>query len=349
MKDTQKNPIIAIVGKPNVGKSTFFNKLIGKQVSITSEISGTTRDRIMATILWQNKSLTLIDTAGLDDDKSEPIAINIKKQVEEALDQADLILFMVDGTDTLDRQDLKIADKLRKSRKPLMLLVSKSESPKVRQQSPEYYSLGLGNPWPVSGIHGTGVAEVLDEMVKILSKDKKFNFIGQNDENIKKVALIGRPNTGKSTLLNKITNSQRSVISDISGTTRDSINSKVQLRGREIIFIDTAGIRKSGKIQRGIEKYSVIRTLRSIDESDLSVILVDGFEGFSRGDVHLITHALEAGKQIIIAINKTDLADPDDVNINKFSFIRKLPYVFISAKTGKGVDILVERICSLLG
>ncbi len=350
MNSEPRNPIIAIVGKPNVGKSTFFNKLLGERVSITSEIAGTTRDRIIANVQWQRRALTFIDTAGLGElEKKEVININMHKQVDEAMDEADMIIFMVDGTDVLNKFDLEIANRLRRGTKPVLLAVNKAESPKIKDRIGEFFKLGIGEPFGISSIHGDGVADILDEIVKYF-KDKP-GFIFTNTQRIEspyKVALIGRPNTGKSTLLNEITHSNRVIVSDIPGTTRDSISSKVVWEDREFILIDTAGIRRSGKIERGVEKYSVVRTLRSIDESDLVVILIDGSEGFVRGDVHLITHALEAGKSILIAINKMDLVHPDDVNINKFSFIRKLPYVYISAKTGKSVGILLSRICEFL-
>lgn len=349
MTITKRNPIIAIVGKPNVGKSTFFNKLLGEQKSITSEIAGTTRDRVVANVKWLGRVLTFVDTAGLDEpDKNEKITENIQKQVDVALDEADLILFMVDGTGLIENQDLEIADRLRKSPKKILLVVNKVESPKVRDRLGEFYKLGLGEPWGTSSIHGHGVADLLDEIVNYFEKSNIFSLKIEDRNHLFKVALIGRPNTGKSTLLNFLTKSNRAIVSDIPGTTRDAISSKVEWKGKTFVLIDTAGVRRAGKIERGIEKYSVVRTLRSIDESDLVVVMIDGIEGFVRGDVHLITHAFEAGKNVIITINKMDIADPTQVNINKFAFIRKLPFVYISAKTGKSVDVLVERICSYL-
>lgn len=349
MTSQMRNPIIAIVGKPNVGKSTFFNKLIGQRVSITSEIAGTTRDRIVANVSWQQKTLTFIDTAGLEDTDTEKIIeSNMQKQVDEAINEADIILFMVDGMGNLENADLDIANRLRKGKTPVILVVNKAESPKVKERLGEFYRLGFGEPRGISSIHGDGVADILDEIVDQFKDKEKYTLAKKDSDNFYKVALIGRPNTGKSTLLNQLTQSNRAIVSDIPGTTRDAISSKISWNNREFVLIDTAGIRKSGRIERGVEKYSVLRTLRSINESDLVVVLIDGSEGFVRGDVHLITHALEAGKNILIAINKMDLVHPDEVNINKFAFIRKLPFVYISAKTGKSVDVLVNRICEFL-
>ncbi|MDO8513087.1 MAG: ribosome biogenesis GTPase Der [bacterium] len=343
-------PIVAIVGKPNVGKSTFFNKLLGRRVSITSKIAGTTRDCIIAEVDWQGKTFMLIDTAGLDDvEKKDELAQNIYKQVSEAILDADIILFITDGADRIDKTDREIAEKLRKSRKIVLLVVNKAESPRVRERLPEYYSFGLGEPWPISAIHGTGVAEVLDKIADSIMSQSVFITSKREINHIPKIALIGRPNTGKSTLLNQITQSERAVVSEVPGTTRDSVSSKVTIGDDNFILIDTAGIRKRGRIERGVEKFSVLRTVRAIKESDLVVVLIDGIEGFVRGDVHLITQALEAGKPVILAINKVDVAAPDSINIDKFSFISKLPFVYISAKTGKSVDILVERIRSHFG
>lgn len=341
----KRHPIIAIVGKPNVGKSTFFNKLIGQSISITSEIAGTTRDRVIANIDWLNKTFTFVDTAGLEEvDKiSSSISIDMNKQVNEALKEADMVLFLVDGKEALDKSDLIVAEKLRKSQKPVLLLVNKAESEHVRKGLADFYKVGLGKPYAVSSIHGTGIAEVLDEVVRVFKDDSKYTF-DKAEEKIPKVSLIGRPNVGKSTLLNYLTNSERSIVSDIPGTTRDSVSSKVNFNGREFVLIDTAGIRKSGKIERGVEKYSVIRTLRSIDESDVVVIVVDGQEGFVRGDVHLITQALESGKPVILGINKTDVASIEGINLHRFSFIRKLDYTYISAKTGTGIKDLLELV-----
>lgn len=340
-----KQPIVAIIGKPNVGKSTLFNRLIGRRIAITSDVAGTTRDRLTAHVTWQGLAFNLVDTAGLElATEQKELPRNIAEQAALAIEEADLILFLVNGQSELTREDLQVVEKLRRSNKPVILVVNKAESAGTRERLSDFYKLGLGEPLAISAIHGTGVAELLDEIAKRIRKEGLEAAAKQELSDIPKIALVGRPNVGKSTLLNHLAGTQRAVVSDIPGTTRDTVDTLVKANDQEFIFLDTAGIRRRGRIERGIEKFSVLRTLNTIQQSDLTVVLLDATEGPVRGDVHVVTYALESGKPVIIAINKIDMVTPEQVQIGRFSFMTKLPTVFISAKTGKGVSILLKEI-----
>jgi GTP-binding protein len=342
MKKEFETPIVAIIGRPNVGKSTLFNRLVGKRVAITSPVAGTTRDRISANVDWLGKEISFIDTAGLEDDSETTLEESIANQATLAIEDADAIVFLVSAQEELKDEDLVVAEKIRKAKKPVVLAVNKAEGKNLERVS-DFYKLGLGDPLPISAIHGTYVAEMLDQIVDILKKKNLFEKPKRAEIDLPKIALVGRPNVGKSTLLNSLVGEERVVVSDIPGTTRDSIDMKVSSEGKEYIFIDTAGVRKRGRIEKGIEKYSVMRTFRAILESDLVIVLIDATEGAVRGDVHMVTHALESGKPVLLAINKTDLNPPENVSV-KFPFMAKLPVVFISAKTGKGLKILLRQI-----
>ena len=344
MKKIKRRAIVAIIGKPNVGKSTLFNRLIGRRLAITSEVAGTTRDRITAQVLWQNMTFSLIDTAGweLALDEHE-LAINIAHQAEIALQEADLIIFLVDGQGVLDKDDWETAKNIRKTGRPIILVINKAESPQIQSKMSEFYRLGLGEPMLISAIHGMGIAELLDKIIEQLKTAGFKEILGQKEE-FPKIALVGRPNVGKSTLLNKIAGEERAVVSDIPGTTRDTIDTKIEIKGETYIFIDTAGLRRRGKIKGGIEKYGVLRALKAIQACDLTVVLIDAQEGAVRGDMHIITYALEAGKNIIVAVNKVDLLPDTSQFLDRFPSLTKIPAVFISAKTGQGIKKLLQEI-----
>ncbi len=349
MKNTKRQAIVAIIGKPNVGKSTLFNRLIGRRMAITSEVAGTTRDRITAQVLWQNIAFGLIDTAGweLALDEQE-LSINIAYQAQIALQEADLIIFIVDGQYNLTSDDLLVAKILRQSRKPVILAVNKAEGPAVKEKISEFYRLGLGEPLAISAIHGLGVAELLDKIVAQL-KRQRLSINSSSQEKLPRIALVGRPNVGKSTLFNKIAGEERVVVSDIPGTTRDTIDTKIDFAGKSYIFMDTAGLRRRGKIKGGIEKFGSLRALKAIQVCDMAVVLVDAQEGPVRGDMHIITYAFEAGKNIIVAINKIDLEANPSQFLNRFPSLTKIPTVFMSAKTGQGIKELFQKINNYLG
>ncbi|MCX6810609.1 MAG: ribosome biogenesis GTPase Der [Candidatus Berkelbacteria bacterium] len=348
-----QNPTVAIVGRPNVGKSTFFNRLVGSRKAIESETPGTTRDRIYSQVEWCGKEFTLIDTAGLFDNASvEEISNLTKTSINVAIDQADIIIFLVDVTE-IGNDDREIAKILRKSGKKVFLAANKADNANREIPTREAFSLGFGQPNYISAISGRGVGDFLDTLTENFSTEKS------TDEKVKtiNVALIGRPNVGKSTLLNKMIGEDKAIVSDIPGTTRDSTDGILDFAGEKINFIDTAGIRRRGKIEVGIEKFSIIRTLGAIDDSSVVVILIDAEEGLTNQDAHVIGQAKEQGKSIVIAVNKFDLWDKEEneeiknkmaITLGKLqhdlAFVPFVPVVFLSAKTGANQKVLLKKI-----
>ena len=340
--------IFYIVGRPNVGKSTLFNKLVGKRIAITEDTPGVTRDRIYAEGEWLGKYFTVIDTGGLEPENEEIIMKNIKRQAEMAIDTADVILFVVDGLEGLNSTDREIGNMLRKSGKNVIVACNKIDTPNFKNQVYEFYELGLGEPMIISGEQGLGIGDLLDEIVKHFPEDKDTDY----DEDLIRVALIGKPNVGKSSLINNILGEERVIVTNIPGTTRDAIDTYFNFGDNRYVFIDTAGLRRKRSIYEDVERYSVIRTLTAVDRSDICVLVIDATEGVTEQDTKIAGYAHDNGKAIIIAINKWDLVKKDSNTHLEFEkeirrvlgFITYAPIIFISALTGQRVDKLLELI-----
>lgn len=346
-------PIVAIVGRPNVGKSTLFNKLIGERRAIVEDIPGTTRDRLYGTTEWSGHTFTIVDTAGILPGEEQDVSASMaqivratRAQAQLAIDEADIIVFVVDVRDGITAADEEVAELLRRTDKPVVLGANKADSMERVHNSVEFYNLGLGDPIPLSAYHGTGTGELLDAIVEQLPNPVEPD----EDEYAVKIAIVGRPNVGKSSLLNKLLGFERVVVSDIPGTTRDTIDTVVEYMGNKILLIDTAGIRRSGKVERGIEKYSVLRALRAIERADVTLVLIDATEGVTAQDTHVAGMALEANKGMAIIVNKWDLVEKDNFTFDEytdavrrsFHFIPWAPLLFISAVTGQRVTQVLE-------
>ena len=341
-----KLPTVALVGKPNVGKSTIFNKLIGKKVSIIEDTPGVTRDRIYGDVIYNDYKFHIIDTGGIDVGK-ELFNNEIKVQTQIAIDEADTILFVVDGLEELNVNDYAIRDMLMKSGKKVIVVVNKLDNVKRSDNIYNFYELGFSDVIGISGEHNLGFGELLDLIVKDFSK----NNITEEDNEVIKFAIIGRPNVGKSSLLNALLNENKAIVSDIAGTTRDAVDTPFKYDGKEFIAIDTAGIRKSGKIYENIEKYSVLRSMKAIERSDVCLLVINAEEGIIEHDKHIASYALESGKAIVIVVNKWDtVKDKDDIKTytklirEEFKFISYAPIVFLSALTKKRIHTLMPEI-----
>lgn len=341
-------PIVAIVGRPNVGKSTLFNKLIGKRLSIVDDTPGVTRDRIYGDTEWRGRKVMLVDTGGIEPKTNDIILSGMRSQAQLAIDTANVIIMVVDMQTGVTATDAEIASMLLKSGKPIVLCVNKCDRiGEVPPEFYEFYNLGLGDPIAVSSVHGTGTGDLLDAAYEFLP-----DTADENDEDVINVAIIGKPNAGKSSLINKITGEERSIVSDIAGTTRDAIDSLVENKFGRFNFIDTAGLRRNSRIEDKIEKYSVIRAKMAIERSDVCVIMIDGTDGFTEQDSKVAGLALEEGKACIIAVNKWDIVEKDGQTMdnyrkklmNDFSFMPYAPIIFISAKTGQRLERLFELI-----
>ncbi|MEG1862520.1 MAG: ribosome biogenesis GTPase Der [Oscillospiraceae bacterium] len=342
-------PIIAIVGRPNVGKSTLFNKIIGARISIVEDTPGVTRDRIYAQGNWLNKDFLLVDTGGIEAINDNTILKHIKQQAQIAIDTADVILFVTDIRSGVTANDYDIATMLLKSGKPTILVVNKCDTiGNVPDDIYDFYSLGLGEPFAVSSVHGHGTGDILDECFKFINYTQE----DENEDERISVAVIGRPNVGKSSLVNKILGQERMIVRDESGTTRDAVDSEFENEYGKFIFTDTAGMRKRGNVDEGIERFSVIRALAAVERSKVCVIMIDGTIGFTEQDSKVAGYAHEQGKACIIAVNKWDAVEKDDKTMEKmrttlmqdFSFMSYAPIIFISAKTGQRLDRLFELI-----
>lgn len=342
-------PIVAVVGRPNVGKSTLFNKLIGQRLSIVEDTPGVTRDRIFADCEWLNKQFLLIDTGGIEPASDDVILVQMKRQAEIAIESADAIVLVVDVRDGVTATDQEVASILQKSGKPIVVCVNKCDnvgSPPADFY--EFYNLGIGEIYPVSSTHGHGTGDLLDAVFEHLPKD----FGDDLDDEYTKVAIIGKPNVGKSSLVNKISGQQRAIVSDIAGTTRDAIDTVVENEAGKFIFIDTAGLRRRSRVTEKIEHYSVLRAYMAVERADVCVIMIDALEGFTEQDSKIAGYAHEQGKACIIAVNKWDAVDKDDNTMREtekklsqdFSFMSYAPFVFISAKTGQRLNKLYEMI-----
>ena len=342
-------PIVAIIGKPNVGKSTFFNYIVGKRISIVEDTPGVTRDRIYAETNWRGKNFTVVDTAGIEPNSDDVILSQMRAQAEIAIEIADVIVFLTDVQQGVTATDEEIAVMLRKSKKPIILVCNKVDSFKKYQNDIfEFYNLGLGDPVPISATNAQGIGDVLDCIYEKLPDDSN-----NNDDNERiKVAVIGKPNVGKSSLVNKILGENRNIVSDIAGTTRDAIDSEFENEKGKYVFIDTAGIRRKSKVTESIEKYSVMRTLLAIERADVVLMMIEANEGVTDQDARIAGEAHEAGKAVIIVVNKWDEFEKDTGTMekykndvyNKLSYLSYAPIIFISAKTGQRVDKLFEII-----
>ena len=341
-------PIVAIVGRPNVGKSTFFNYVIGQRISIVEDEPGVTRDRIYAEANWCGRTFTLIDTGGIEPKSNDTIVASMLEQVNIAISMADVIIFMTDIKNGLLESDKDIALMLKKSKKPVVLVCNKSDNfGKTPDDINEFYALGLGDPLAISSVNALGIGDVLEEVCKNLPEIQE-----EEQEEIIKVALIGKPNVGKSSLINRILGENRVIVSDIAGTTRDAIDTYYENEHGKYTFIDTAGIRRHSKVKENIEKYSVMRTLLAIERADVCLIMIDAMEGVTEQDTKIAGEAHEAGKGIIIVVNKWDEIEKDNSTFNKFkqdvynklAYLTYAPIIFISAKTGQRVDKLYDMI-----
>jgi GTP-binding protein len=377
-------PLVAIVGRPNVGKSTFFNRMLGERVAIVEDLPGTTRDRIYGDTDWNGREFTLIDTGGLDLGGGIPVGQvglngqpgdlmkNVRSQAELAIQEADVIIFMVDAKAGITAADEEVADMLRRTKKPVLLAANKADNATLRQNAVEFYQLGLGDPVEVSSIQGVGTGDLLDLIVEALPPEEENAEGDEEDEepDVVRIAIVGRPNVGKSSLLNAILGFERSIVSDVPGTTRDAIDTEFEFNGRKVRLVDTAGIRRRGKISPGIEKFSVLRSTRAIERADVALLLIDASEGLAAQDTHIAGEIDQQAKGVIVVVNKWDLAQEQrreeregnfphpDVEIKSaeeyrtivaegLKFIPYAPVVFASAKTGYHVQSLLETTMSI--
>jgi GTPase len=374
-------PLVAIVGRPNVGKSTFFNRMIGERVAIVEDMPGTTRDRIYGDTDWNGREFTLIDTGGLELGSDIPVGqvgLNgqpgdimkrVRAQAELAIDEADVIVFMVDAQAGITAADEEVADLLRRTNKSVILTANKSDNAKLRQDVVEFYSLGIGEPITISSTQGTGTGDLLDLIVDALPPEEERSE-GEEEEEVTRIAIVGRPNVGKSSLLNAILGFQRAIVSDVPGTTRDAIDIEFEYKDKKLVLIDTAGIRRRGRVGPGVEKYSVLRSSRAIDRCDVALLLIDASEGLAAQDTHIAGEVQEKAKGVVVIVNKWDLAqvqrreeregifpDPDDeiesaeryrkILAEGLKFIPYAPIVFASAKTGYHVQSLLDAVLNI--
>lgn len=343
-------PIVAVIGRPNVGKSTLFNRLAGENISIVKDTPGVTRDRIYADVSWLKYDFTMIDTGGIEPDTSDLILGHMRAQAEIAIDTADVIIFMVDVQTGLTDADAKVADMLRRSAKPIVLCVNKVDSFKKYQYDVfEFYNLGLGEPFPVTSANAQGLGDMLDEVV---GHFENAGIATEEDEDIPSIAIVGKPNVGKSSLINKILGEERLIVSNIAGTTRDAIDTLVKYEGKEYRLIDTAGLRRKKKIKEDLERYSIVRTVASVEKADLVIMMIDATEGITEQDAKIAGIAHDRGKGVVIAVNKWDALEKDDKTMYRFlddiqstlAYMTYAPIVFISAVTGQRINKLFETI-----
>lgn len=373
-------PLVAIVGRPNVGKSTFFNRMIGERIAIVEDMPGTTRDRIYGDTDWNGREFTLIDTGGLElgpeipvgqvglDGQPGDIMKRVRAQAELAIDEADVIIFMVDAQAGITAADEEVADLLRRTQKPVILAANKSDNARLRQDVVEFYTLGIGEPITISSTQGTGTGDLLDLVVDALPPEEENE--DEEEEEVTRIAIVGRPNVGKSSLLNAILGFQRAIVSDVPGTTRDAIDIEFEYKDKKLVLIDTAGIRRRGRVGPGVEKYSVLRSSRAIERCDVALLVIDASEGLAAQDTHIAGEILEKAKGVVVIVNKWDLAqvqrreeregifpDPDDeiesaeryrkIIAEGLKFIPYAPIVFASAKTGYHVQSLLDAVLNI--
>ena len=342
-------PIVALIGKPNVGKSTFFNYLVGSRISIVEDTPGVTRDRIYAETNWRGRDFTLIDTGGIEPNTDDIILSQMREQADLAINMADVIIFLTDVKQGVTAADREISIMLKKSKKPIVLVCNKVDNfERDKNEVYEFYNLGIGEPHPLSATNGLGIGDILDAIYEKFPKIDE----GEDDDNKIKVALIGKPNVGKSSLLNKILGENRSIVSDIAGTTRDAIDSEFENENGKYVFIDTAGVRKKSKIKENIEKYSIMRTLLAIERADVCLMMIDAVDGVTDQDAKIAGEAHEAGKGVIIVVNKWDAVEKETGTLEKYKkevyqklkYLSYAPIIFISALTGQRVNKLFDMI-----
>jgi len=374
-------PLVAVVGRPNVGKSTFFNRMIGERVAVVEDLPGTTRDRIYGDADWNGREFTLIDTGGLELGSDIPVGQvgltgqpgdimkHVKAQAELAIEEADVIVFMVDARSGIAAADEEVADLLRRTEKPVILAANKADNAARRLDAVEFYSFGLGEPIVISSIQGTGTGDLLDVIVESLPPEDEETE-DEDDEDVSRIAIVGRPNVGKSSLLNAILGSERAIVSEVPGTTRDAIDTELLYKDRKLVLIDTAGIRRRGKVGPGVEKFSVLRSERAIERSDVALLLIDATEGLAAQDTHIAGEILEKAKGVVVVVNKWDMAqeqqraerrgeytDPKAeiesaeayrrIIAEGLKFIPFAPIVFASAKTGYHVQSLLDTVLNV--
>lgn len=356
----RRKALIALVGRPNVGKSTLFNRIIGRRLAVVSEVAGTTRDRLYADGEWGGVTFTVIDTGGIEltegwhteplSEDSERFLPMIRQQARVAIQDAEVIVQVVDGQVGITAADQEIADILRQAKKPVIVAANKLESTKLSQNVYEFYELALGPVFPVSALHGYGSGDLLDEIVESIPAALRAEE-DEDDESIK-IAILGKPNAGKSTLLNKLVGEERAIVSEIAGTTRDATDSKLKWHGQEFTLIDTAGIRRRGKIDPGIEKYSVLRAIKALRRADVTLLLIDADQGITAQDTHIAGMITEESAGVIVLVNKWDLVEKDTYTINEFqerirtelNFMPYVPMIFISAQTGQRVNKIFPTV-----
>ena len=343
-------PIVAIVGRPNVGKSTLFNIFANSKISIVEDTPGVTRDRLYADAEWLDNEFMMVDTGGIEIMNTDKIAVSIRQQAQIAIAEADVILFVCDARAGITHEDAEVAKMLRQSKKPIVLAINKADSPKQEMEIFEFYNLGIGEPIPVSAANHLGLGDLLDAVVEKFPETSAYGEDGNEDEI--KVALIGRPNVGKSSIFNTLVGEERSIVSDVAGTTRDAIDTPVIREGQKFLFIDTAGMRRKARIDEPIEKYSIIRSLRAVDRSDVVLMVIDAIDGVTEQDKKIAGYAHEAGKGIVLVVNKWDLYDKDNTSTLRYTenlrrelvFMQYAPVVFVSAMTKQRIHRLPEVI-----
>jgi GTPase len=357
-----RKPVVVLVGRPNVGKSTLFNRLVGERIAIVDDVPGTTRDRLFGECEWNGKRFDVVDTGGLDPDansRNEPLSVGsssfineIRDQAQVAVSEADAILFLVDAQAGVTPADIEVAQILRRNQKkvdgvstpPIFLVTNKADNVNMMNMVQEFYELGMGDPYAISGLHGLATGDLLDDLVAIFPEQDQ----DEEEERIK-ISLVGKPNVGKSSLLNKLIGEDRAIVSDIAGTTRDSLDTEFKYDGKDITLIDTAGIRRRGKVDPGVEKYSVIRSMQAIERCDVAVLMIDASEGITAQDTHIAGYIIDEWKSVIVVVNKWDLIEKDNYTMQAYTekiryelnFMSYVPILFISAKTGQRIDKLL--------
>ncbi len=341
-------PVVAIIGRQNVGKSTLLNRMAGKPIAIVEDLPGTTRDRVMASVSWQGTEFTVVDTGGLELRPESTIGQEVREQAEIAIAEADVIIFLVDVKDGVTPPDLEIADMLRRVSKPIVLAANKADNERLETQAVEFYQLGLGEPLAISAYHGRGMAKLLDSVTPLLPPS-----VIEAEAEMMKVAIVGRPNVGKSTLLNAILGEKRAIVDESPGTTRDAIDTIVDFMGQNVLLIDTAGIKRRGRLGVGVGRYSIIRALRAIDRADVTLLVLDATELVTAQDMHIAGYIQQAAKGIVLVVNKWDLAGVKRTTEcsryikSQFNFMSYAPVLYISAKFGQGVDKVMPQVCEV--
>jgi len=339
-------PVVAIIGRQNVGKSTLLNRVTGERIAIVEDLPGTTRDRVMAGVSWQGNEFTIVDTGGLEVEPQSAIGWGVKQQAEAAIIEADVIIFLVDVRDGVTPSDLDIVDVLRRASKPIVLVANKADNKRLETEAAEFYQLGLGEPSAISAHHGLGVAKLLDRVVSLLPAPSS----AEAEPEMMRVAIVGRPNVGKSTLLNTLLGEERVIVDETPGTTRDAIDTLVDFGGQSVLLIDTSGIKRRGRLGVGVGRYSVIRALRAIDRADVALLVLDATEMVTAQDTHIAGYIQQAAKGIVLVVNKWDVVEDGNTSEcdryirSQFKFIPYAPVLYTSAKLGQGVDRVMPQV-----